>query len=33
MDEDEAEEDSEVMDRWPCVTSIESCVEALWDGE
>lgn len=33
MEEEEAEEDREVMDRWPCATSMESCVEALLVGE
>ena len=33
VDEEEAEEDREVMDRWPCDTSMESCVEALCEGE
>lgn len=33
VEEEEAEEDREVMDRWPCATSMESCVEALLVGE
>ena len=33
VEEEEAEEDREVMERWPCTTSMESCVEELCVGE
>lgn len=33
VEEEEAEEDREVIDRWPCTTSMESWVEELCVGE